>query len=80
MLDSLPLVLIWGRDGEGKGVIWGGGDKRGGVEGAFLPFSDANERRNGFPAFSLQSVSPLQHAPLPGHCGRTKLQARDPIT
>lgn len=48
--------------------------------GTFLPFSDANERRNGFAAFSLQSVSPLQHAPLPGHCGRTKLQARDPIT
>lgn len=64
----------------GKGVIWGEKNKRGGVEGAFLLFSDANERRNGFPAFSLQSVSPLQHAPLPGHCGRTKLQARDPIT
>lgn len=55
--------------------------KKGGCGGgAFLLFSDANERTNGFPAFSLQSVSPLQHALLPGHCGRTKLQALDPIT
>lgn len=44
------------------------------------PLFDANERRNGFPAFNLQSVSPLQHAPLPRHCDRTKLQAWDPIT
>lgn len=57
-----------GRKGGNGGVV------------AFLFFSDANERTNGFPAFSLQSVSPLQHAPLPGHCGRTKLPARDPIT
>lgn len=53
-----------------KRRLWGGG----------LAFSDANEGTNGFPAFSLQSVSPLQHALLPGHCGRTKLQALDPIT
>lgn len=44
------------------------------------PLFDANERRNGFPALNLQSVSPLQHAPLPRHCDRTKLQAWDPIT
>lgn len=41
--------------------------------GGLSPLFDANEKRNGFPAFNLQSVSPLQHAPLPGHCGRTKL-------
>lgn len=49
-------------------------------DGGFFSFSDANERRNGFLALSLQSVSPLLHAPLLGHCGSTKLQAQDPIT
>lgn len=54
--------------------------EKGGVYGGLSPLFDANESRNGFPAFNLQSVSPLQHAPLPGHCGRTKLQAWDPVT
>lgn len=45
----------------------------------FFPLSDANEKRS-FSSFSLQSVSLLQHAPLPGHCASTKIQAWYPIT
>lgn len=58
------------------GLLWFGAGKRGDI---FFPLSDANEKRS-FSSFSLQSVSLLQHAPLPGHCASTKIQAWYPIT
>lgn len=63
------------------GLLWFGAGKRGDIFFFFLfpPFSDANEKRSFF-SFSLQSVSLLQHAPLPGHCASTKIQAWYPIT
>lgn len=38
MLDSLPPVLIWRRDGEGKGVIGGKKIKEVVSRGLFSPF------------------------------------------